>query len=139
MSINTEFQVAKHIPSFTDDEVRRMSNGRIVYKDDPQSRVGDVFREYYAGPLIIVCRWDDGRTSFRKISGEEFARAVEQGLPLMEWTHGRRILIDIATCPLTLDQFMEEVYRIKAQHPEMEIFMDGSLYAICGEMRRPKR
>lgn len=41
-----------------------------------------------------------------------------------------RILIDIATCGLTLSQVMDEIGRYQRELPDHEIFMDGDLYAI---------
>ncbi len=49
-----------------------------------------------------------------------------------------RVFIDIRTSDLTLSQVMEEIERIKAENPDMEIFMDGDLYAIVGRRRRTR-
>ena len=45
------------------------------------------------------------------------------------------IYIDIRTCELTLSEVMEVVYRLIAEHPDQEIFMDGDAYAIVGRDR----
>ncbi len=135
MSIITEYRMADCIPSFNETELRQLTNGRIVYKDTP-NHVGDVMKLYYKGPMFVVCRWDAGRTSFRKMSGAEFEVAEQQGLPMLKLTRGRAILIDIATCGLTVSQFFDEVDRQKDLHPDMDLFMDGEYYAVCGEKRR---
>ncbi len=49
-----------------------------------------------------------------------------------------RVFIDIRTCDLTLSQVMAEVERLQAENPDMEIFMDGDLYAIVGRRRRQR-
>lgn len=137
MTIITEYRMADYIPSFNENELRQLANGRIVYKDSP-NQVGDVMKLWYKGPHYVMCRWDAGRTSFRRMSGPEFQEAVRQGLPLLEMTHGRTVLIDIPTCDLTMSQFMAEVYRIQGQNPDMDLFIDGELYAVCGEKRRSR-
>lgn len=138
MSIITEYRMADYIPSFDENELRQLSNGRIVYKDTP-NEVGDVMRvRYKSGPVFVMCRWDAGRTSFRRMSGAEFQEAVRQGLPMLEMTRGRTILIDIPTCGLTMSQFFAEIDRQKELHPDMDFFIDGDFYAVCGEKRRPK-
>lgn len=137
MTIITEYRMADYIPSFNENELRQLANGRIVYKDSP-NQVGDVMKLRYKGPHYVMCRWDAGRTSFRRMSGPEFQEAVRQGLPLLEMTHGRTVLIDIPTCDLTMSQFMAEVYRIQGQNPDMDLFIDGELYAVCGEKRRSR-
>ena len=40
------------------------------------------------------------------------------------------VLIDIATCELTLSEVMQQIRQWVAQYPEDEIFMDGDAYAI---------
>lgn len=45
------------------------------------------------------------------------------------------ILIDFRTCDLTLSQVMVRIGELQAEHPEMEIFMDGDRYAIVGRRR----
>lgn len=40
------------------------------------------------------------------------------------------VLIDIATCELTLSEVMEQIRQWQADMPEAEIFMDGDAYAI---------
>ena len=45
------------------------------------------------------------------------------------------VYIDIRTCDLTLSQVMTEVARLRSEHPEQEIFMDGDAYAIVGRHR----
>lgn len=45
------------------------------------------------------------------------------------------IYIDIRTCELTLSEVMEVVYRLIAEHPDQEIFMDGDGYDIRGRDR----
>lgn len=45
------------------------------------------------------------------------------------------IYIDIRTSLLTLSQVMAAVYRLIAEHPDQEIFMDGDAYAIVGRDR----
>ena len=137
MSIITEYRMADYIPSFDENELRQLSNGRIVYKDTP-NEVGDVMRVYYKGPHYIMCRWDAGRTSFRRMSGPEFQEAVQQGLPLLNMTRGKIVLIDIPTCGLTVSQFFDEIDRQKDLHPDMDFFMEGDLYAVCGKKRRSK-
>lgn len=49
------------------------------------------------------------------------------------------VLIDIRTCDLTLSQVMARVAQLQADRPELEIFMDGDLYAIIGRMRSEAR
>lgn len=43
--------------------------------------------------------------------------------------------IDIKTCDLTLSQVMERIGQLQAEHPHLEIFMDGDSYAIVGRPR----
>ena len=45
------------------------------------------------------------------------------------------ILIDIRTCDLTLSQVMRRIVELQAEHPELEIFMDGDAYAFVGRPR----
>ncbi len=138
MSIITEYRMADYIPSFDENELRQLAKGRIVYKDTP-NHVGDVMRVYFKdSPVFVMCRWDADRTSFRRMTGPEFEEAVRQGLPMLKMTRGRTILIDIPTCDLTMSQFMDEAYRQKDLHPDMDIFIDGNFYAVCGEKRRPR-
>lgn len=40
------------------------------------------------------------------------------------------VLLDIATCELTLSEVMEQIRQWKSDMPEAEIFMDGDAYAI---------
>ena len=40
------------------------------------------------------------------------------------------ILIDIATCELTLSEVMEQIRQWQTEYPQDEIFMDGDAYAI---------
>lgn len=46
------------------------------------------------------------------------------------------VFIDIRTSDLTLAQALKEIERIKAENPDMEIYMDGDRYAIVGRRRR---
>ena len=39
------------------------------------------------------------------------------------------VLIDIATCELTLSEVMEQIRQWQAEYPHDEIFMDGDAYA----------
>lgn len=48
----------------------------------------------------------------------------------------KQVLIDIRSCGLTVSQVMGEVERYKSENPDMDVFMDGDLYAICSEPRR---
>ncbi len=48
------------------------------------------------------------------------------------------VFIDIKTCNLTMSQVMAEIERIKAEHPDLDIFMDGDLYAIVGRRRKTR-
>jgi hypothetical protein len=45
------------------------------------------------------------------------------------------VFIDLRTCELTMSQVMAEIQRLKEEHPEYEIFMDGDAYAIVGKRR----
>ena len=40
------------------------------------------------------------------------------------------VLIDIATCELTLSEVMQQIRQWQAEYPQDEIFMDGDKYAI---------
>lgn len=40
------------------------------------------------------------------------------------------ILLDIKTCNLTLREMMDFISDYQSQHPGVEVFMDGDLYAI---------
>lgn len=40
------------------------------------------------------------------------------------------ILLDIATCELTLSEVMEQIRQWQTEYPQDEIFMDGDAYAI---------
>lgn len=40
------------------------------------------------------------------------------------------VLIDIATCELTLSEVMQQIRQWQAEYPQDEIFMDGDAYAI---------
>ena len=40
------------------------------------------------------------------------------------------VLIDIATCELTLSEVMQQIRQWQSDMPEAEIFMDGDAYAI---------
>ena len=40
------------------------------------------------------------------------------------------VLIDIATCELTLSEVMQHIRQWQAEYPHDEIFMDGDAYAI---------
>lgn len=42
---------------------------------------------------------------------------------------------DVRTCDLTLSQVMSEIARLQAEHPELEVFLDGDAYAIVGRRR----
>ena len=43
--------------------------------------------------------------------------------------------IEIKTCNLRLSEFIEEVKKLQAQHPDEELFIDGDLYALVGRSR----
>ena len=40
------------------------------------------------------------------------------------------VLIDIATCELTLSEVMQQIRQWQAEYPHDEIFMEGYAYAI---------
>ena len=40
------------------------------------------------------------------------------------------VLIDIATCELTLSEVMQHIRQWQSEYPQDEIFMDGDAYAI---------
>ena len=40
------------------------------------------------------------------------------------------VLIDIATCELSLSEVMEQIRQWQTEYPQDEIFMDGDAYAI---------
>lgn len=40
------------------------------------------------------------------------------------------VLIDIATCELTLSEVMQQIRQWQVEYPHDEIFMDGDKYAI---------
>ncbi len=46
------------------------------------------------------------------------------------------MLIDIATCGLTLAEVLTEIGRLQAEYPDHEIFLDGDANAIVGRRRR---
>lgn len=46
------------------------------------------------------------------------------------------VYIDIKTCKMTLQEVIEEVKRLQAEHPDQDIFLDGDAYAIVGSPRR---
>ena len=43
--------------------------------------------------------------------------------------------IEIKASNLRMSEFIEEVKRIQAQHPDEEIFIDGDLYALVGRQK----
>ncbi len=45
------------------------------------------------------------------------------------------ILIDIATCGLTLAETLAEIGRLQSEYPDYEIFLDGDARAIVGRKR----
>ena len=44
------------------------------------------------------------------------------------------IIIDVATCELTLSQVLAKVHSYKAAHPERNIWLDGDMHAIVAEV-----
>lgn len=40
------------------------------------------------------------------------------------------ILIDIRTTDLTLREAMEYIHKYQSEHPDMEVWLDGDLYAV---------
>ncbi len=47
-----------------------------------------------------------------------------------------RILMDVRTCGLTMQQMMAEIERLIRENPDEEVFLDGDLYAIVARPRR---
>lgn len=47
--------------------------------------------------------------------------------------------IDVRTSELTLSELIEEIGRLQMEHPDMEILMDGDLYAVVGRRRDQRR
>ena len=47
----------------------------------------------------------------------------------------RRKLVDIATCGWTIGQTIGFMERFRENHPDMEVFLDGTEYAIMYERR----
>ena len=136
MSVFTEYRMADFIPSFDEFEVRQLYDGRIVCKSTPNV-VGDIVTlPCEGGSFAVMCRWDEGTTSFRRMTEEEMMHASEQGIPTGRWRHGKKVLIDIKGSKLTFSQVMDEIERYKRENPHMDVFMDGDLYAICSEPRR---
>lgn len=45
------------------------------------------------------------------------------------------ILIDLRTCGLTFDKMLLEIERLQKERPDMEIYMDGDVFAIVGKKR----
>lgn len=43
--------------------------------------------------------------------------------------------IDIRTSPLTMGETLEAVERLKQEHPEQEIFIDGDMFAVVGRTK----
>lgn len=46
------------------------------------------------------------------------------------------IYIEIKTSNLRLSELMAEIEKLKDEHPDEEIFMDGDLYAVIGRPRK---
>ena len=44
------------------------------------------------------------------------------------------IIIDVATCELTLSQVLAKVYNYQATYPERKVWLDGDLNAIVAEV-----
>lgn len=136
MSVFTEYRMADSIPSFDESEIRQLYDGRIVTKDT-LNVVGDIVTLHCEeGSFAVMCRWDEGTTSFRRMSEDEMMHASEQGIPSGPWRRGKRILIDIKGSKLTFSQVMDEIEGYKRENPHMDVFMDGDLYAICSTPRR---
>ena len=47
--------------------------------------------------------------------------------------------IDVRTSELTLSELIEEIGRLQMENPDMEILMDGDLYAVVGRRRKEVR
>lgn len=45
------------------------------------------------------------------------------------------ILIDLRTCGLSFNEMMREIERLQKERPDMEIYMDGDIFAIVGKKR----
>lgn len=134
-------------PRLTEAEVRAISKGFIVDVDDDQLRTGDAF-ELVSGDCSFwaMCRVDWHGFTVRRMSAEEIAYAADHGHPLgggrvrrvetpYVTSKGDTVYIDIATCELTYIQVLNEIARLKAAHPDQEIFMDGEDRTIKGRRR----
>ena len=47
-----------------------------------------------------------------------------------------KVYIKIKASNLRMSEFMAEIRRIQAEHPDEEIFIDGDLCALVGRARR---
>ena len=45
------------------------------------------------------------------------------------------VFIDCHGCTMTMSQMRQALDELKAEHPDMEIYMDGDRYAIVGKQR----
>jgi hypothetical protein len=45
------------------------------------------------------------------------------------------VYIDIRTSPITMGEVVEAIARLREEHPDEEIFMDGDLRAVVGRRR----
>ena len=50
-------------------------------------------------------------------------------------TRALDIIIDVATCELTLSQVLAKVHSYQTTHPERNIWLDGDENAIVAEVR----
>lgn len=145
--ILTECRVVP-VPDLSRQEMRALSSGFILDADDGREyRIGDAFELTVDEETFwVMCRLDWHGYTFRRMTEDEAAYASEHGHPLgggvarrvkVPYTadDGDTVYIDIRTCGLTLAEALGEIERIKAEHPDEEIFMSGDDYSIRGRKR----
>lgn len=139
-------------PDLSKHEMRGLAKGLTVDVDDVRKyRMGDAFELTVDGEAFwVMCRFEGYRVSFRRMDDKEKRYAAKHGHPIKEfidWKEkttfippkGDTLYIDVESCGLTLSEALAEIERLKAEHPDEEIFLSGDYYAICGRKRTAPR